>query len=195
MDWPGQKSENWILRQSDFASNLPSTMDNLAFDRKRAALFVVAGGVVAGTLDITYACVFWAIKAGVPAQRIFQSVARGLLGAAAFRGGATTAVLGLFLHYFIATTMAVTYYFAAREWAVLRRRPLACGAVYGLCLYVVMTYVVVPLSAAGGGGGAQDRLWVALSIVVHMFLIGVPIAFFARRAIGTLPPSALAQEV
>lgn len=169
-------------------------MDNLAYDRKRAALFVVAGGLVAGTLDITYACVFWAIKAGVPAQRIFQSVARGLLGAAAFRGGATTAALGLFLHYFIATTMSVTYYFAAREWAVLRRHPLTGGAVYGLLLYVVMNYVVVPLSAAGGGG-PQDRLWVALSIVVHMFLIGVPIAFFARRALGTLPPSALAQEV
>jgi hypothetical protein len=34
---------------------------------------VLAGGLVAGALDITYACVFWAIKAGVPAQRIFQS--------------------------------------------------------------------------------------------------------------------------
>jgi len=169
-------------------------MDNLALDRKRAALFVVTGGLVAGTLDITYACVFWAIKAGVPAQRIFQSVARGLLGAAAFRGGATTAALGLFLHYLIATTMSVTYYFAARKWVVLRRHSLTCGAVYGLLLYVVMTYVVVPLSAAARAGGAQDRLWVALSIVVHMFLIGVPIAFFTRRAFGQLPPSALMQE-
>jgi len=34
--------------------------------------YVLAGGLVAGALDITYACVFWAIKAGVPAQRIFQ---------------------------------------------------------------------------------------------------------------------------
>ena len=167
-------------------------MENL-FDRKRAALFVLAGGLVAGTLDITYACVFWRIKAGVPAQRIFQSVARGLLGTAAFKGGAATAALGLFLHYFIATTMSVTYYFAAREWPALRRRPFAAGAAYGLLLYVIMNYVVVPLSAAGGGG-SPDRLWVALSIVVHMFLIGVPIALFARGAIGTLPPSALAQE-
>ncbi|HEY2962243.1 MAG TPA: hypothetical protein VGJ37_07490 [Pyrinomonadaceae bacterium] len=166
-------------------------MDNFAFERRRAALLVLAGGVVAGTLDITYACVFWAIKAGVPVQRIFQSGAKGLLGAAAFKGGAATAALGLFLHYFIATTMSVTYYFAAREWAPLHRHPLACGAAYGLLLYVVMNYVVLPLSAAGTG--SPDRLWVALSIVVHMFLIGVPIAFFTRSAIGKLPPSALVQ--
>jgi uncharacterized membrane protein YagU involved in acid resistance len=179
------------LRQTDFASNLRDAMDNF-LDRKRAVLFVLAGGLVAGTLDITYACVFWGIKAGVPAHRIFQSVAKGLLGPAAFKGGAATAVLGLFLHYFIATTMSVTYYFAAREWPPLRRHPLAAGAAYGLLLYVIMNYVVLPLSAAGSG--SPDRLWVALSIVVHMFLIGIPIAFFARRAIGTLPPSALAQE-
>jgi len=154
-------------------------------DRKRAALLVLAGGLVAGTLDITYACVFWAIKAGVPPPRIFQSVAKGLLGAASFRGGASTAALGLFLHYFIATTMSVVYYFAAREWPPLHKYPLRCGAVYGLCLYVVMTYVVVPLSAAGGGGGPQDKLWVGLSILVHMFLIGVPIAYSTRRAINS----------
>jgi uncharacterized membrane protein YagU involved in acid resistance len=153
-------------------------------DRKRAALLVLAGGLVAGTLDITYACVFWAIKAGVPPARIFQSVAKGLLGAASFRGGATTAALGLLLHYFIATTMSAVYYFAAREWAPLHKYPLRCGAVYGLCAYVVMTYVVVPLSAAGGGG-TQNKLWVALSILVHMFLIGVPIAYFTRRAIAS----------
>ena len=160
---------------------------------RRTLLFVLAGGLVAGTLDITFACVFWAIKAGAPVERIFQSVAKGLLGPAAFRGGAATAALGLFLHYFIATTMSLVYYFAAREWAALHRHPFACGAVYGLVLYAVMNYVVLPLSAAGAG--SPDRLWIALSIAIHMFFIGVPIALLARRAIDTLPPSALAQEV
>ena len=151
-------------------------------NRKRSALWVLAGGLVAGTFDITYACVFWAIKIGAPPTRIFQSVARGLLGAASFRGGAATAALGLFLHYFIATSMSFFYYFVARKWAVLYKYPLRCGAVYGLFLFVFMTYVVVPLSAARGGA-SPGKLWIALSILVHMFLIGVPIAFFTRRAI------------
>lgn len=42
-------------------------------------------------------------------------------------------------------------------------------------------YIVLPLSAAGAG--TKDPLWVALSIVVHVLLIGTPIALFARRAV------------
>jgi hypothetical protein len=69
------------------------------------AILVLAGGFVAGTLDIAYACIFWALKRGVPATRIFQSVAAGLLGQASFQGGGRTAALGLVLHYFIAMVL------------------------------------------------------------------------------------------
>jgi hypothetical protein len=151
--------------------------------RTPAFVSVFAGGLVAGALDITYACVFWALKAGTSPQRIFQSVAKGVLGPPTFKGGAATAALGLFLHFFIATAMSVTYYVFARRWAALVERPLMFGAAYGLVLYGVMNYIVVPLSAAAGGGSG-GALWVTLSIVVHMFLIGVPIALFARKAIN-----------
>lgn len=143
--------------------------------------WVLAGGVVAGALDIAYACVFWAIKAGVPARRIFQSVAAGLLGEAAFQGGAPTAALGLALHFLIATSMSVAYYLAAGRWTILRDRPVACGAVYGLLLYGFMNHVVVPLSAVGGGG-AKDPLWIGLTVLVHVVFIGIPIALATRKA-------------
>jgi len=148
--------------------------------RPRPARFVLAGGLVAGALDIVYACAFWALKAGVPARRILQSVAAGLLGRSSFEGGAATAALGLTLHLLIATSMSATYYLVARRWAFLRRRPVLCGAGYGLLLYGIMNYVVVPLSAAGPG--SKDPLWIALSIAVHVLLIGIPIALLTRRA-------------
>jgi uncharacterized membrane protein YagU involved in acid resistance len=141
---------------------------------------VLAGGLVAGTLDITYACLFWAWKSNVPPRRILQSVAAGLLGEASFEGGKETAALGLALHYLIALSMSVVYYLAARRWELLRTKPLLCGAGYGLLLYAVMNYVVVPLSAAKSG--SKDPVWITLSIAVHALLIGVPIALFARRA-------------
>ena len=141
---------------------------------------MLCGGFVAGTLDIVYACLFWGVKSDVPALRIFQSVAAGLLGKAAFEGGAATGALGLGLHYFIATSMSVTYYLVAARWHLLQRRPVLCGAGYGLLLYGIMNYVVVPLSAAGPGN--KNPLWVGLSVVVHVALIGIPIANFARKA-------------
>lgn len=143
---------------------------------------MLAGGLAAGTFDILYAWLFWAVKAGVPFERILQSVAAGLLGRGSFAGGAATAALGLALHYFIATTMSVAYYAVARRWPPLVRRPLPFGAAYGALLYVLMNYVVVPLSAAGPG--STDPLWIALSIAVHMGLVGVPIALAAARALA-----------
>jgi hypothetical protein len=141
---------------------------------------VLAGGLVAGTLDIVYACLFWAVKRDVPAQQILQSVAAGLLGKASFEGGWATAALGLALHFVIALSMSAMYYLVSRRWALLWQRPFLCGAAYGLLLYAIMNCVVVPLSAAGPG--SKDPLWITLSIAVHALLIGIPIALAVRRA-------------
>ncbi|MGH7579721.1 MAG: hypothetical protein ACREM9_06075, partial [Gemmatimonadales bacterium] len=81
---------------------------------------------------------------------------------------------------FIAVSMSLTYYLVSRRWAPLRERAVLAGAGYGLLLYGIMNYIVVPLSAAGPG--AKDPLWIGLSVAVHIFLIGIPIALFARRA-------------
>ena len=142
-------------------------------------LCVLAAGLVAGTLDIVYATSFWGLK-GVPAQRIGQSIAAGVLGKDAIGGGNATAALGLVLHYFIATMMAAAYALVARRWPALVARPVRYGLLYGLLLYALMTYVVVPLSAAPGGGAA-NTLWIVCSIVAHALLVGLPIALIVRR--------------
>ena len=158
------------------------------------SLAVVLGGVTAGVIDITYACTFWAIKAGARPSRIFQSVAAGLLGRqAAVAGGAPTAALGLALHFFIALTVAFVYYTAARYAEALWRRPWAFGSLYGVAVFGMMHYIVVPLSAVGGAGVAPfDLLWDGLSLVVHAFGIGVPVALGARAALrgrAGVPPA------
>jgi hypothetical protein len=62
---------------------------------------------------------------------------------------------------------------------------VAYGVAYGLLLYVIMNYIVMPLSAAGAG--SKDRLWIALTVAVHALLVGVPIALCARRALQDRP--------
>lgn len=66
-----------------------------------------------------------------------------------------------------------------------RVHPWLCGAVYGVFLYVVMNYVVVPLSRAGPG--SKDVLWITLSVLAHMLLVGIPCAVFVRRAVMASP--------
>lgn len=150
--------------------------------RRRSWRPVLAGGLAAGALDIVFACAFWKLEADLPPVRILQSVASGLLGRSSFEGGAATTALGLVLHFSIACSMSAAYYLLARRRPVLGQRPVLCGAGYGLLLYAIMNHVVVPLSAAGPG--SNDPLWIALSIAAHVALIGIPIAFFTRRALA-----------
>lgn len=133
-----------------------------------------------GTTDITFAILYWKIGYGVSATRVLQSVARGVLGAASFDGGAPTALLGGALHYAIAICMALVYYAASRSFAVLTRRPVACGAAYGAILYLVMNLVVLPLSRVGWPR-FDDKLWVGLSVAMHV-LFGVICATATRIA-------------
>ena len=147
--------------------------------KRHAASSILLGGLAVGTLDAVFATTFWGLR-DVPAIRIFQSIAAGLLGKASFDGGIATAWLGAGLHYFIATTMVLAYYLVAKRYHMLSQRPIANGLAYGLFLYVFMQYVVVPLSAATQGKFHLD--WVASSIVMHA-VFGVICAWFARRAL------------
>jgi len=160
------------------ASAIPGTRQAL-----RAALI---GGLVSGTADLIYAIVAYGVI-GVPAIRILQSIASGWLGKAAYSSGATSAVLGLVSHLSITCVAAGCYVFASRRLPVLVQRPVISGALFGVVMFVVMNYVVVPLSAAVTAG--PKGVFLVLGVLVHMFLIGVPIALIARGPIASTGPS------
>ena len=144
--------------------------------RLSAARAIVYGGLAVGILDGLYAVVVWALR-GVKPDRVFQGVAAGLLGRESFEGGLPTALLGLLLHFFIAFCVAAVYVLASRRWDVLTRRPVICGLLYGVLVYLVMTFVVVPLSAARGGVPTLPRF--LLNAAAHALLVGLPAALFA----------------
>lgn len=147
-----------------------------------AARFVLAGGVVAGAFDITYAIAFAATR-GVSPERVLQSVASGLLGQAAFRGAGGTAALGLALHFLIAIAFAWFFARVAQRVPVLVRRPGLWGAIYGFGIFWLMNLVVLPLSAFPRAVNFAPAV-VITGLLVHMFMIGVPIALASRRALA-----------
>jgi hypothetical protein len=152
--------------------------------RARALVF---GALTVGTLDLLDAIVFSAFR-GVAPLRVPQSIAAGLLGRAAFAGGAGTALAGIAIHYFIASSVVATYFLASRRLPSLTRHPLLLGPVYGLVVWVVMNYVVIPLSAITMPPLSAARLINGLGI--HALGVGLPSALFARAAAegSALPP-------
>lgn len=54
--------------------------------------------------------------------------------------------LGVVLHFIIALTWTSVFYAASRKLAVLTRRPVICGLLYGAFVCLFMNLVVLPLS-------------------------------------------------
>lgn len=141
--------------------------------------------ILAGTLDITYACVVSYFRGRMP-MAVLQSVASGWLGPAAYSGGIGSALLGLATHYGIMSVMAATFGWAAARIARLRRRPWSSGLLYGAALYAVMYGIVLPLRFPA----IFPRLngWITVTdILVHM-AVGVIIARVFSAAAGEETP-------
>lgn len=135
------------------------------------------GALVAGMADLLFAMGFWWLSHDVPPMRILQSIAAGWYGEASYAGGVQTAGVGAVSHFAIMFLFVAAYRQMATRMALLRRRPLAMGAIYGLFLYLLMNLVVLPLSAAGMAS-FKHAGWVAASIAMHV-LIGVLCARYA----------------
>ena len=144
---------------------------------------ILIGGLIAGALDITYACLFFGIRNHVTPIRILQSVARGALGQRAFQGGPKTAALGLFFHFLIALTAAAVYVFASRALRFMITHAILCGILYGLGVYLFMYGIVMRVSAIHSTTLPWSYPWAVLipNLLIHMFGIGLPIALVARR--------------
>ena len=137
------------------------------------------GGLIAGTLDICAAFLTAWLRAGVGPVRLLQFVASGLIGRAAFSGGAKTALLGLALHFLIATSATAVFYLVSRKWLFLVERPVHSGLLYGVAVYLFMNFVVLPLSLVTRGPVTVSGFVIGLLTI--MFCVGLPIALIVRR--------------
>ena len=155
-------------------------MNSIPSNSPNAFLAIFWGGLACGVFDITQAMIAFHLQAGATPERVLQSVASGLLGKSSFQGGTKTAILGAFLHFFIAFSWAAIYYIASRRLAFLTQSPVLAGLLYGEFVWLVMTCVVLPLSAIH-----RWPVWNAASIITgpigHTVLVGLPIALAVSR--------------
>jgi hypothetical protein len=141
--------------------------------------WVLAGGLMAGALDLTFAFVFYGQQGTTP-LRILQFIASGVLGRGSFQMGLASAALGAFFHFFISVCAAAIYYLASRRFSFLTHRVAISGAIFGVLMFLAMHFIVEPLSAI-----KPSPMRVASIIgelCSHAFLFGMVIAYAVSRA-------------
>lgn len=144
------------------------------------------GTCAVGALDALDAIVVFGLRSGATPTQIFQTIASGLIGSAAYQGGLATAGLGLVLHFFIALGIVAAYLGASRLLQVLARRPYLFGALYGFVVFFAMNLVVLPLSAIGGS--RLTTFAVTNGLLIHVLGVGIPAALAVSKV--RLPPGA-----
>jgi uncharacterized membrane protein YagU involved in acid resistance len=77
--------------------------------------------------------------------------------------------------------MAAAFFIASRHFRFLTRQPIAAGIAYGVLLYLIMNFVVLPLSALPPHAW-KPTLPALGDLCSHMFFVGLPIALATRRA-------------
>lgn len=156
-------------------NGLPATT---SADKSRAFPAIGWAGLIAGILDITSAFVL-AYPKGAGPTRVLQGVAAGLLGReSAIQGGLATAGLGLAIHFFIAFVAASVFYVASRKIVWLTRQAVISGFLYGIAIYLVMYWIVMPLAYPVVHPSVSRDV---TAVFVHMFLIGLPISLIVCR--------------
>lgn len=146
----------------------------------RAAGSVLRIGMIAGTLDIGENLIFNAFRHITPTM-VFRYIASGLTGRWAFHAGAASVALGVAIHYTIALAWTAVYWLASRRIGVLIRRPVLSGILYGGAVYLVMNWVVLPLTRVPRSPAAMSLASRISGVLALLFCIGATIAVLVQR--------------
>ncbi|MDH7974564.1 hypothetical protein QH494_20430 [Sphingomonas sp. AR_OL41] len=140
---------------------------------------VVIATVLAGTLEILAALLLDILAGGTPLD-LLTGIAAAAWPALDI-GEIGTGSAGLVIHFFITVAMVVTYFAAAAIIRPLNRHTLWSGIGYGLLLWIVMHWVVLPRRFPTMFPVLDPRE-VGIQLFCHVILVGIPIAWVAHIA-------------
>jgi uncharacterized membrane protein YagU involved in acid resistance len=136
--------------------------------------------LIAGTLDISDALIFYGLR-GVPALGLLRFIAGCLVGVSALHGGLAMAALGLAIHYTITLFWSALFLLAATRVSFLTRRAILSGLLYGGLIYILMNFVVLPLTRLPPRTHHLAPAVLVNGLLALMLFMGLPIALIARR--------------
>jgi len=161
------------------------------YSGKAFARSVVIATTIAGVLDLLSAFLFDVMAGGSPLG-VLRGIGGGIAdryfletvpGVASVGADWVLAGIGFLLHVAIMLVMASVYMLAAARVRRINRLPPLSGAAYGVALWVVMYWVVLPWRWPTLFP-TLDPPEVAMELFSHIVTVGIPIALVAKAATG-----------
>jgi len=148
----------------------------------RKTIFFTA--LLVGTLDALGAITVYQVNPG----RIFRHIASGAVGSdVAFSGGIEIIVLGIAIHYFIASSWTILFFTLYQKLKAQTIPWPVTGITYGAVIWICMNLVILPtLSTLPMPGFTLVAVLKGMAILVVM--IGLPLSYVANRFFKVIAP-------
>lgn len=146
---------------------------------KRLWKVILYAGIIAATLDILAAVLFFILDTGKNPVVVFDYIASGVFGKAALSGGAFVAVWGLLFHYVIALSFTVFFFIVYPQIKWLQYNKWFTSILYGLFVWLVMNMIVLPLSNTPPS--TFNLLKSIRAIIILIACIGLPLTIIAGK--------------
>ncbi|MFZ0549072.1 MAG: hypothetical protein WAM60_26735 [Candidatus Promineifilaceae bacterium] len=141
---------------------------------------VVLGGTILFFLQtIIQEWLYYYVIQKTPFAILWQYIASGILGDAAFTGGTATVLLGMFFHLIICLVIAGVFILSANRIPLLRRYPIPGSLLYGFGVFIVMNFIVTPLSATPPLPAPTMPQLIEV-VLEHILVVGLSLGLFVR---------------
>lgn len=137
--------------------------------------------LLVGSLDIISAFIdVWIANRTMP-DKVLKYIASAVFGKEALAGGISMTIMGLVFHFIIAGSFTVLFYFLYPTLLRWIRNKIFMAFLYALFMWIVMTFIVLPLTPLNRGSVVPLKtIKAVLSLTVA---IGLPLSFMMGRFI------------
>jgi len=154
-------------------------MEGVEFKRGRNMKKILLAGFMAGTLDATAAVVLYSKQYTLHSMAgSFRFISRGIFGSSVTPNGALYPVLGLILHYLIATVWAAIYilvFFRVFKPGALWAKVI----LFGCLIWTIMNGFVLPIT--GLTMMKYDGWSIMESSAIILICVSLPICLIGER--------------
>lgn len=133
---------------------------------------------ITGTMD---AAATLLLNSKVPVAQVFSFIASGVFGKSAFVMSSKMVAYGIIFHYMISYVFTTTWFVSFPLFTRLFRNKYVIGVLYGLFTWLIMSFIVIPLSHTPKGKHGMTLMGAGIGMATLVLCIGLPTALMASN--------------
>jgi len=149
---------------------------------------ILKATLIAGTLDITLACLNFYIKTQKSPVIVLRYIASAVFGKSAYTDDTIMPLIGLLFHYIVAFIWVTIFFLLYPKLISLTKNSIVTGLLYAIVIWLTMNFLVLPLTLVPKS--SFNFTQALIGTLILMIAIGLPLGlimkkYYAQRDLAT----------